>query len=221
MASGATTGPRERHLMRRETFPYLFGSAPPEAAELQKARAEDQQQAAAFAERFRALVGEAASLRPNEESEHILDLKARLDHAYTEAAGLGGDHRAAREGIRRLIEIIMHAVHVGAKDDATALAELEGEAVARANHFALLEQPFVADLILPGSPVSQSELVPTLLSGSEEEVEAAMWLFDPEQLSEIIAHARALLTGLAARGVQMPEASARLLQLERGAPPSN
>jgi hypothetical protein len=81
-------------------------------------------------------------------------------------------------------------------------------------HNRLAEQVFVADLILPDSPIAESELIPSLLSESETAVAAAMQLFDLEQLSNIYQEARQLLQNLEQQGHTLPEAQQRLLQIE-------
>ncbi len=212
MANG-TPGPHERHLSRRVGNP-LFAPTRRQvmSAEWDAARQADAAALRDFMTRFEAVVQEAAALRPNEESEVVLALKARLDQAYAEACALGGDLGQVKAALARLTGIIMAAVRRGAAGDARAMAELEDEDLARQQQMRLLEQPLVADLMLPDSPIPADELAPTLLSESEEAVEAALWLFDAEPLADIVARARALL---AATPDLPPEARARLAQLEQ------
>lgn len=211
-------GPRERQLARRWNNP-LFGGGGNEVtqAQIDAAAHRDREDLAAFMERLQALVQEAVALKPNEESERILDLKARLDRAYTEAAGLPGDQGAVMEALGKLIDVVMRAVRAGAQGDPQALQELEGEAQARQVHFRLLKHPLVADLMRPDSPIDRRELVPTLLSEEPEALEAALWLFEPGALREMHREARALLERLRDTGHEAPAAWQNLMRLERAA----
>ncbi len=203
-----------RHLLRRRDNP-LFPAAHREVseAELAAAREADHQAAADFNQRLQGLLEEAVALKPNEESEVLLELKGRLDHAYTLACTLEGDREPAKQALSRLIELIMTALHRGAEGDAQALHELEQEAEARQAHQRLLNYPLPADLMLADSPIGESELLPTLLGSDAFELEAALWLFEPEQLRQLHAEGSALLQGLAAEGIDTTEAAARLAQI--------
>jgi hypothetical protein len=209
-------GRRERHLQRRHGNP-LFAGPPPRIgrAELERARREDQEEAQKFQEEFMTLIQEAVALKPNEESDVILKLKERVDRAYEQASGLGGNQSRIKAAVPRLIAPIMAAVRRGAGDDAQALQELDQEETARAMHYRLLEQPLVADLLAPDSPVTAEELLPTLLCSEAGALEAAMQLFDPPQLGALVEDGRALLEGLERGGRLPPRARERLALMER------
>ena len=142
----------------------------------------------------------------------ILQLKERLDQAYEQASGLADEQEETRQAIRRLIDLIMAAVRKGAGNDRVALEELQQEETARASHFELLEQPLVADLLDPASPISAEELAPTLLSAGSDELAAALAIFDAVQLRLLHDDATRLLE-------ETPEAPAmarqRLQQIRR------
>jgi hypothetical protein len=209
-------GRRERHLQRRHGNP-LFADPPPRSglAELERARREDQEEVRKFQEEFMALIQEATGLKPNEESEVILKLKERVDRAYEQASGLGEDQSRVKAAIPQLIAAIMAAVQRGAGADAQALQELDQEESARAMHYRLLEQPLVADLLAPDSPITAEELLPTLLCSEAEALEAAMQLFDPPQLGALVEDGRALLEGLERGGRLPPAARERLVLMEQ------
>ncbi len=192
-------GAHERHLVRRRGNP-LFAVASDEA-DLAAARERDAAEAAAFNRRFQQLLQRAAALRPNEESEVLLQLKGELDEAYTYCRSLAGDRTPLLRGLERLTAVIMEAVRRGAAGDAQALAELEAEATARESHYQLLAQPLVADLMRRDSPVAADELVPTLLSAGAAELDAALWLFDDDQLAALCRSGRALLAAQDAASV--------------------
>mgnify|MGYP006909080424 CR=1 FL=1 len=208
---GTRPGAQERHLRRRFNNP-LFAPARRQVspAELAAAELTDREEQAQFLELFRGLVEEAASLRPSEESETILDLKARLDRAYEQCAGLGGDQAQPKAALRKLVELVMVAVRRGAGVDPTALEELGREAEARTLHYRLLEYPLVADLLRPDSPIGSEELVPTLLSEPLEATAAALQLFDEEQRAEIRTEARALLERAGSAGHVIEDAARRM-----------
>lgn len=213
-------GARERHLRRKLANPLFPGSpaeADPDA--LLEAQRLDHEALAAFLDELKELVGEAAALPPNVESDRILGLKERLDRAYETACGVADDQSRNKAAIRRLLEVIMRAVWSGAAGDPQAQQELEQEEQARDMHFALLEHPLVADLLAPDSPIEQQELVPALLSAGADELEAALGLFDGEQLAEITCDARARLSHLDPQGEALPQAWEHLGRMEerRGA----
>jgi hypothetical protein len=133
------------------------------------------------------------ALGPHEQSDIILDLKARLDKAYETACRLADDQTPNKEAIHKLVAVIMRAVWKGAGNDNLAQQELEQEEVARKSHFELLEHPLVADLLDPDSLIQKQELLPSLLSADRASFEAAVTLFDPAQLAALCEEGDALL----------------------------
>jgi len=188
-------GRRERHLLRKRANP-LFPQAQQviSSETLEEAQRLDHEELAAFITEFRSLIHEAVKLQPNAESGLILSIKERLDRSYEQSAGLADDQHETREAIVKLLNIIMIAVRRGAGDDPTALNELAQEEQARSAHFELLEYPLVADLLAPDSPIGADELAATLLSAPKPEFEAALSLFDDDQLLLLQRDAQALLT---------------------------
>jgi len=196
-------GAHERHLLRRKDHPlFAPGRRVVDAAALAEARRRDQAEREAFELLFRALLEAAASLKASEESEVLLELKARLDQAYTLLASLAGEHEPYRQGLRRLTDLLLSAVRRAAAADPLALAELEQERLAREQHYRLLEFSLVADLMRPESPVVPEDLAATLLSASAEELEAALWLFAADELAALEQAASALLEERGAPGGQ-------------------
>jgi len=190
-------GVRERHLQRRHNNP-LF---PPyrrliTAGELHTARADDHAELEAFHQQFQSLLERAIALKPNEQSEVILALKAELDKAYAIACGLPGDLSQIKIGLQKLISVMMNAVWQGAGNDPTAHQELTHEEEARAVHFSHLRYPLVAALVRPDSPITGEDLVPSLLDAEPNELQAALWLFSPEQLADIVSDAGKLVATL-------------------------
>lgn len=187
-------GVRERHVQRRHNNP-LFAMARRHvtATELQQARAADHAELEAFHQQFQTLLERAIALKPNEPSEVILALKADLDKAYAVACGLPGDLSQLKIGLQKLIAVMMNAVWEGAGNDPLAHQELTHEEEARAAHFDHLRYPLVAALVRPDSPITREELVPSLLSVEPVELQAALWLFAPEQLADILREGHHLL----------------------------
>ncbi len=209
-------GAHERHLLRKRGNP-LFGPvadiATDSAAQAQ-ARLADAQERDAFIQRFQALLQQAINLKPNEESEVLLALKGSLDEAYTHCSSLGGELGPLRQGLARLTETVMVAVRAAAGSDPQAMMELEQEALARASHYRLLEHVLVADLMRPNSVVPADELVPTLLDAPQAALEAALWLFDGEQLGRLGGEGRLLLSHCREQGAELPAAWRNLALLE-------
>ncbi len=208
-------GARERHLQRRcdnPLFPAAVRTVTQEQVTI--ARQEDVGELQAFQSELREVVERAVNLKPTEESEVILGLKERLDRLYEQASGLREDQTKVKAALRQLVGVVMRAVWSGAGNDALARSELEDEEQARAAHYALLEQPLVADLLRPDSPVGPDELVPTLLNAGPDELAAALPLFDAGQQADICREARTLLEARAREGHALEAAWLRLHELE-------
>lgn len=188
----------ERHLLRKKDNPLFPEPEQTISREsLEEAQRLDHEELTVFITHFRKLILEAVELQPNAESGQVLGIKERLDKSYEQSAGLADDQQETREAILKLQETIMAAVRKGAGADSSALRELAQEEQARAVHFQLLEYPLVADLLAPDSPVGAGELAPTLLTAPKEEFEAALTLFDDDQLVLLRRDAEALLKGFA------------------------
>jgi hypothetical protein len=187
-------GRRERQLLRKRDNP-LFSEQERQIspARLDEAQRLDHEEIVAFIPRFRGLVVKASQLQPNEGSEVLIELKEQLDRCYEEACGLADDQRETLDAIEKLVALIMAAIRKGAGNDTLALAELDQEEAARKAHFSLVSFPLVADLLHPESPISPDELAASLLSSSGEELEAALQIFDGEQIAQLLADAGQLL----------------------------
>jgi hypothetical protein len=209
-------GRRERHLRRRHGNP-LFAWPPEDVApeRLLEAQRLDHEEMEAFRESFRAIVQRAVDLPTDAGSDLILALKTDLERHYEQACGLPEDQSEPKAALAKLIDIIMRTLlrHVG--DDATARQELADEAAARQIHFRLLEQPLVADLLHPETPILPQELTPALLSATDAELAAATELFDLPQLAVILDEAEALARRLAESDVAVEGFAARLEQLRQ------
>jgi hypothetical protein len=156
----------------------------------QKADHEDME---AFRETFRALVQRAVELPPDAGSEPILELKEALERQYEHSFGLPETHGEERAAIRKLIGLIMQAVKRAAGTDPLARQELAEEEEAREIHFRLLEQPLVADLLHPESPIGPEDLAPAVLSATLDEVAAILEVLDTAQCAELADQALRLL----------------------------
>ena len=208
-------GAFERQLQRQHANP-LF----PDAAravtqdQIQTARRRDQEEQRDFQAALRATLREALDMPPQVESDVLLKLKERLDQLYDQCAGLPGDHDREKQSLTRMIGVIMKAVWAGAGDDPRAHSELEQEEHARTLHHELLQQPLVATLLRPDSPIAEDALIPTLLSETENAVRTVLQLFDATQLQAMCQQARALLEQLASTGQELPDARRRLELME-------
>lgn len=185
-------GHRERHLKRKHNNP-LFTHSVISMAEIEQARLADVAEAEAFLNHFRDLVKQAVDVKPNADADIILRLKEQLDKAYEQASGLPGDHQEIKNMLKRLLKAIMQAIWKGVGNDTVAQQKLEMEEQARTQHFLLLEQPLIADLIRPDSAIAEDELVPTLLSESPQALASAMQLFSPAQQIQLYQSAAGLL----------------------------
>lgn len=208
-------GSYERHLQRCADNPlFPLPQRHVDSTHMRQAQQRDAQDRAAFIENFQGLLQRATQLRPQEDSQIVLQLKEDLDQAYERCSCLAGDLREIRLALKRLIELVMQAVWRGAAEDPAAQSKLREEEIARATHFQLLEQPLIADLLRPDSPIAEDQLAATLLSESETAVAAALTLFDTNQLTLLYAQAHALLDALPDDSPKPPQAVARLRQIE-------
>ncbi|VAX12410.1 hypothetical protein MNBD_GAMMA24-2401 [hydrothermal vent metagenome] len=208
-------GPRERHLRRRYHNP-LFPAARQKVSEsqLKDARKADEKELNHFLRYFRDLVQEAIDLKPEAESETILDLKERLDKCYAHCCALPGEKSEIQAAINKLIEVIMKAVRQGAANDPVALDKLAEENSARQMHNELHQFSLVADLMLPDSPISKDDLVPSLLTEPEAGLNATLQLFDPAQLAEIYQQAKTRIQQLPANMANQPKLNKKIKLIE-------
>lgn len=200
-------GMHERHLRRKDGNP-LYGLPAPRytVADYLQVRRLDSEELNAFQGEMQLVIQQAINLPPNAESEVVLELRGKLDQLYTRCSGFGTSCGSHKQAIRKLIEVVMNAVWQASAGDPMARMELEQEEVARQQHYCLLEYPLISDLMRPDTPITQAELVPTLLQAEEDELEAVLWLFEAEQLVEIREQAGELLRHLREQGHELPEA---------------
>lgn len=206
-------GPRERHLKRKATSP-LFPHESLDQSQVDQARQADENEQFEFMNRFQQLVQEAVNLKPETDSEVILNLKERLDQSYAHCCSLPGDHQQIKQAIIKLIDAIMGAVRAGAQDDPVALKKLDEEEIARRDHYAMHEYKIVADFMLEDCPIAEDEFIPTLLGEDGESFAAALNLFEPEHLASIYQHAKDFLQALTDQGIDTSDAMQRLQEME-------
>lgn len=189
-------GPRERHLKRQHRNPLFKEVGTITQKQVNLARQDDLAELESFTEDLKGLVKEAMDLATNVESDVVLGLKERADKLYEQAAGLGGKLDSEMEALKKLTAVIMASVRRGAGVDQTALNELEQEDQARQAHYELLRFPLVSDLLRPDSPIEREHLVPSLLSADQKELSAAIHLFEPEQVAQLLVEAKTLGTDI-------------------------
>ncbi|TNF99132.1 MAG: hypothetical protein EP297_06340 [Gammaproteobacteria bacterium] len=178
-------GCHEAYLKRKYHNPFFADDSTITQEMVNAAHQQDQKEIEIFQESFKSLMERSVALKPNTESEIILKLKEDIDKLYEQCAGLAGDHKAWKRGLKKLVDIVMEAIKKGAGNDTTALSELAQEEIARAQHYELLEYPLVAHLLRPDSPIQPDELATFLLAEEEETVTQVLSLFDPEHISAL------------------------------------
>ena len=195
-------GRHERHFKRKLGNKLMPSPLPNEydKEDLLEAQRLDHEELLQFLTGLRETVQRAVELQPREESQVVLDLKAELEKMYETACGLADEQGGNKSAIRQLIAVIMDKIRQGAGGDALAAQELAQEETARTTHFQLLEYPLIAELLHPQTLVASNELVGVLLTDPDDEVAAALTLFDHTQLQTICDDAGNLLeeTGLSA-----------------------
>lgn len=208
-------GRHERHYRRRLDNPLFDSPTQLSDEALLEVQQRDHEELVDFVAELRQVVERAVSLKPQEESEVILQLKADLERLYQLSAGLADEQGGNQQAIEHLLNAIMRTIRANAEGDALAAQELEMESQARALHFQLLKEPLVADLLHPQTLIAPAELVPTLLSESESAVAAVLQLFDPDQRAQLAVDARALLAARDPDGT-LEQSWAQLTQIEAG-----
>lgn len=187
-------GRYERHVQRKYNN-VLFPKEERQVTQdhVVTARELDEEELQQFSQTYHTILQEIVELAQNVESELVLKLKQRLDQLYEQVCGLGGDRTAEKAGLAKLHQAIDQAIAAGAAGDATAEAQLAQEARARKIHWQMLQQPLVADLLRSESPITQDDLLPTLLSEEAESFSITMGMFDPEQCRTLLGQAEKLL----------------------------
>jgi hypothetical protein len=209
MLFSKSAGQRERMLKRQFENP-LFGEVKIEPFDIQEARREDAAEVEHFINDFRDLVLQVTELEPSADADMVLKLKESLDKTYERSAGLAGDQSEIRKMIKRLLNMMMQSMWKAVGNDAMGISKLEMEEQARQAHFALLEHPFIADLLAPDSVIDETLMVPSLLSEASETVLLAVQLFEPEQQQQVFQQGVALLKNLDEKHERVQQAQQRL-----------
>ncbi|MCK5917156.1 MAG: hypothetical protein KAG34_01930 [Cocleimonas sp.] len=192
-------GSFERHLLRKIDNPLFTDSPELNDDTLEEAQRQDHDIIVQFMQIFKETLEQTVALKGNEESDVVLGLKDQLDKLYEQSSAVGDDQAKVREGIIKLLGIIMLSVRKGAGDDDHAQQELDQEEEARKAHFALLDSSLVADLLNPASPIAENELVPTLLSAEKDELALVVQIFDQEQVESVITQSANIISKLDAQ----------------------
>lgn len=182
-------GAYERQLQRKHSQPSLFGLTSNDITsnEVLLARQKDVEEAEKFMTSFRSVVERAVSLKPNEQSDVILELKEELDQHYQHCCSLQGDMTAIKKALRTLIQAIMSAVRAGAGNDVTAQAKLNEEDTAREEHFRLQEFSFITDMMRDEKSIPTEELALSFIMEPMNIVTEALDLFQPEDIATLIS----------------------------------
>ena len=209
-------GPYERHLKRRLLNP-LFPKPDREVTQkdVDDAQRKDEESLMSFMTYFQSVVQKTTELGNNSESDVVLKIKEQLDECYATSCAMPGEHKNLRLAIKKLIAAIMVAIRKGAAGDTTALQKLDDEDIARELHNELHERNLIADLMLENSPILENELTPTLLNEETDDLEAALQLFNAEQLTLIVKDAQTLLENLRKDGHEIPHAWERFQQIKQ------
>lgn len=190
-------GAHERHLIRRYEN-ILFGDRATDVTSdtLQQYQKIDHDILQGFMLDFRQVVNKAVTLKPNEDSEVILEVKDQLDKLYAISVSVADDQSRVQESIKKLIQVVMDSVRKGADQDPKAIQELAQEDAAREANFAFLQSTLVADILDPDSPIKNEDLLPTLLCAKKDDLALATQLFDLEQITFLLDQGKQLLDKL-------------------------
>jgi len=208
-------GAHERHLIRRHQN-FLFGDRQTEvnSDSLQYAQKRDHDLLQQFMLDFRELMNKTLVLKPNEDSDVILEIKDKLDKLYACSVSVADDQTKVKESLKKLIEVVMQSVKKGAENDPQAMQELAQEESAREAHFAFLQSKLVADILDPESPIENEDLLPTLLCAEKDDLALATQLFDIEQISFLLEQGKLLLDKLDNDGEDVAQAAENYVFME-------
>jgi hypothetical protein len=206
-------GPRERHLQRKFNNP-LFLENTVTTDQIYTAQREDHSAMQQFMEEFRELVQRAVKLDKNVESDVVLLLKAQLEQQYAVCTGLPGQPAAIQDGIKKLIAAIGSTLRSTSKDDTHALEKLDKVEADTQLHLHLCEYLVVSDLLNPDDVIGNDEKLPALLNETDDALQAALALFPPQRISEMIVEGKALLHRVGVAGHAVPAAWQNLVQME-------
>ena len=209
-------GPNERHLKRRLLNP-LFPKPEKELTQedVDNAKRKDEEGLMSFMTHFQSVVQKTTELGVNSESDVVLKIKEQHDECYATSCAMPGDHTNLKVAIKKLITAIMSAIRKGAENDATALKKLDEEDIAREMHNDLHQRKLIADLMLENSPILEDELTSTLLNEEADDLDAALQLFNLQQLELIVKDAQTLLEDLRKNGHEIPHAWERFQQIKQ------
>lgn len=208
-------GAFERHLIRKNNNPLFMQRATKVSSDtLREAQEKDHEILKKFMMDFKETMLKAIDLKPNEDSEVILEIKDSLDKLYATSAVVADDQTRLQESIKKFLTIIMQAVRKGAADDTHALQELDQEEAAREANFSFLQSKLAADILDPDSPIEDVDLVPALLSATKDDLAISTQLFDYEQINYILIEAEKLLNQLEAEGHELKEAAENYVFME-------
>lgn len=213
MSTENQPGAFERQLLRRHQNP-LFGSPTVSEQAFAAARERDQQEIQQFHSDLESTVTQCLQLDAHAESEQVLRLKNTLERLYESSCGLAGDHSREQQALVGVIDSIMSAIEKGAADDPVAVNHLQDEKLARQQHFELLQNTLIADLLRQESPIAEDELTATLLTASAETLPLVLTFFNPDQLQLLYNEATDLLQSLASQDTEyQTKIKARLDQI--------
>lgn len=207
-------GPRERQLQRKSNSPLFVGCGLINQQDVDFAQRKDHIALQEFMLQFRELVQRAVKLDKNVESEVILLLKAQLEQQYALCSGLPGQPVAIQEAIRKLIAAISNTLRISSKDYLHALEKLDKDEQHTLLHLQLCDHLIVSDMLNPDEIIGNNEHIPTLLNESEQGLQAALALFPPERIKQMVEEGKSLLKKIETQGHTLQAAWQRLAQME-------
>lgn len=211
----AHPGPRERQLQRKHNNLLFISSSPVTQEQINTAQREDHSAMQLFMEKFREVVQRTVKLDKQVETDDLLKLKAELEQLYTVSTGLSGEQTAILDAIKKLISAISKTLHSNSKDDAHFIEKLQDDEQHTTLHLHICKHPIVSDILNPDGIIGNNELMPTLLSESEDALQAALMLFSPEQQQLMLEEGESLLKQIEADGHSLPMARQRLAQMAK------
>lgn len=207
-------GPRERQLQRAYNNPLFLHNADLQPQQLEQSRQLDASDLEDFILQFQADIEAAVNLKPQADADDVLALKARMETLYTQACGLQGERDKFKTALKQLIEIMTRSLISAANNDPEAMQKINDDTEATELHLRISESLLAADIMNPNEVITQDQLASSMLSSSEEELSAALLIFDPQQLQIISASATQILSACEYEPTSHPLPFQRLQQID-------
>jgi hypothetical protein len=205
----------ERHLQRKHSNPlFPLEDRQVSVAEVRAAQDRDAQDAQELEKEFREIL-EAISDMPEMVTWSVVnEVRERIDNLSAHALAVSGvSGLEVFDKLQQIHQVLIGSAREGMKNDPDMLDRLEtSEQYYHQGKEAFLNT-FVQQLTRDGTPINESETLPSLLSESSRVIESVVAVYDEKALKPIRAGARQVLQAAMKNGLPLEEATEKLKAL--------